>query len=310
MRPHARLRFVDLIAIDRGVIAFGMRSHSRALLLGSVLVAGAVAPAAAEDVTITPSSVADAKAPDTDQFNLPKGKLAIDAFLGIDLSKDLVGKPVSLSPDVWYGVTDDITVGLVHSTVGTTGFLVAGDTSLCLTGTDNGCAKVYNNVGLDLRYRLKTPLSLDAGLYFPSMSPFEAQIKVGLDGRWRFLPDRKLAVEVQPALFFGLNKRDDAAATGTTTVVLGNKDFLYIPVTGSYQVIDKLDVALQIGLATRLENIGDLYTVPISLAGRYAVNDKLSVGLALAFPRLIAKHGMNEGAIDARTLMLGGSYAL
>lgn len=285
---------------------------TRTWITSCLLAAAAATPAIADDVTITPTSVADAKAPDTDQYNLPAGKLAIDAFFEMNLSKSAVAKPLSLAPDIWYGITDDITVGLVHSGVGAEGFLVAKGDSLCLAGSSGGCAKVYNELGADLRYRLQTPLSLDAGIYLPSLSPFLAQLKVGLDGRWRFLPDRKLAVEVQPSVFIGLNKRSDSTTmVGMTTVtVSGNNDYLFIPITGSYQVIDNLDVALQVGLATHIEHIGDAYTVPISVAGRYAVNKQLSLGLAVSFPRIIAKHAMGEGAVDFRTIMLGGSYAL
>src|SRR5215468_9473944 len=84
-----------------------------------------------------------------EQLTLQKGRAVLNAYVGIGLSNGSTLKPISVSPDLWYGVTDDITAGVVHSAVGTTGFIggagllgVFGP-SLCLTGSDGGCPDVY-----------------------------------------------------------------------------------------------------------------------------------------------------------------------
>src|SRR5215470_10339195 len=78
-----------------------------------------------------------------DQLTLPKGRLLLDASLIASLVSSFEFKPFSLSPDVWYGATDDITVGLVHSLAGVTGVIGFPGSSLCLAGTGGGCADVY-----------------------------------------------------------------------------------------------------------------------------------------------------------------------
>ena len=101
-------------------------------------------------------------------MTLPKGRVLLDAFFEINLASGAEFKPFSLSPDVWYGATDDITVGLVHSAVGTSGFIGGTGESLCLAGTGGGCADVYHNVGVDVRYKLKTGMlayAAEGGLY-------------------------------------------------------------------------------------------------------------------------------------------------
>src|SRR5215510_14579538 len=109
-----------------------------------------------------PAAMATAGAEGTDQLTLPKDRLVLDAFIEANLSSDAVFKPFSISPDLWYGATDDITVGLVHSAVGRSGIIGAGGAvagagnALCLAGTDNGCPDVYPGFGLDARYKLKT----------------------------------------------------------------------------------------------------------------------------------------------------------
>jgi hypothetical protein len=67
-----------------------------------------------------------------DQLTMPKGKLLVDAFVELNLSKDNAFKPVSISPDVWYGVTNDLTLGLVHSSIGATGVIGGVGDALCI----------------------------------------------------------------------------------------------------------------------------------------------------------------------------------
>lgn len=260
------------------------------LLTGCLLLGGgslAIASEAAPD----PSSGGDQQ---TDQLALPQGGILLDAFLEANLSKSAAFKPVSLSPDLWYGATDELTLGLVHSSVGATGFLGGVGDSLCLVGKSDGCAHFYQDVGLDARYRLIAPLVIDAGLFVRSFDPFWLAAKIGLAGRWRF---DKAIIEVNPSLFLGFTHRDPL-----------NKDTFFLPVTASYQVMDKLDLSLQTGVQVRLEQASDNYRIPLSIAARYQFDSHFGAGLAFTLPMLIAPSAAPHG-FDVRTLMLGGSYA-
>lgn len=270
------------------------------LLLATSLVGVGVSSAHADEVG---ASVSTASASDTDGFVLPKGKLVLDAQLEMSLSSDRVFKPVSLAPDLWYGVTDDLSLGLVHSSLGETGFIGAAGDGLCFTGKDNGCPNFYNKVGIDGRYRLKKPLALDFGLYINSISdPFLLDIKIGVDGRWVW---NKISLELQPSLFIGLTNREPPMVTPPAVATGGNTEFLFIPATIAYRVAPKADVALQAGLALPFSNTGDTWTLPLAIAARYALTPQFGVGLAFAFPKLIG----GNGTADARSLTLGGTYA-
>lgn len=244
---------------------------------------------------------AEESAIQTDQLALPAHKLVLNGFFEANLSKQAAFKPVSISPDLWYGITDEATVGLVHSDVGTTGFLGGVGNSLCLSGKSNNCTHAYPNVGADLRYRLASPLVLDTGIFIKNTSdPFQVALKLGLAARWRF--DR-LALEIQPNLFFGLNKRSPKQDKPE------NKDWLSIPVTASYEVVDKLEVAVQTGVQLQLEDAGDHYRIPLALAARYQFTRELGLGLVFALPQMIAPSATGTRGLDARTLTLGASYA-
>jgi hypothetical protein len=241
-----------------------------------------------------------------EQLTLQKGRLVLNGYVAISLSNSAVFKPISISPDVWYGVTDDITAGLVHSAVGTTGFIGAagGGESLCVTGTDNLCGNLYHNVGFEGRYKLKMSgiaLAVDGGVYaLQIQDPRLIDLKLGAVGRWQKGP---LAVEAAPSLFLALTNRSlDVGGVSATF----NRDILNLPATAMYTLNPMITLAAQTGLMLPLEDAGDFYQVPLSVGVFYKVNDEVNVTAAFSLPRLIAS---SSGGIDVRTLTLGGSYA-
>jgi hypothetical protein len=255
-----------------------------------VVLGAALSTARADD-----APPAAAAADGTYQLTLPKGRLLLDAFAEINLSDGAVFKPFSLSPDLWYGATDELTVGIVHSALGRSGFIGGVGDSLCLTGTTGNCSSVYPTVGLDVRFKLKPTKfawAIDGGVYAINTDPLAFAIKAGVIGRWQ---KDKLAIEAAPNLFFGLNERS----------VL-NKETLNLPGTVIYTVAPKVSIAGQIGFVLPIEDLGDFYTISLAIGAHYDVNDSLTVNAAFALPRLIA--GV-AGGVDARTFTLGGTYA-
>jgi hypothetical protein len=242
-----------------------------------------------------------------EQLTLQKGRLVANVYLGIGLSSGGAFKPISLSPDVWYGVTDDITAGLVHSAVGTTGFIGGVGESLCLTGSSSGCGDLYSNAGVEGRYKLKMggiALAVDGGLYSGHVTDLKLlELKVGAVGRWH---SGQLAIEAAPNLLIAVTDRSSTTTVGGVSVTTGNSDVLNLPGTVLYTLNPMITLAAQTGLMLPLENIGDAYAVPLSVGAFYKVNDQLNVTAAFSLPRLIAA---SSGGIDVRSLTLGGSYA-
>ena len=241
-----------------------------------------------------------------EQLTLQKGRLVLNGYVAISLSDGATFKPISLSPDVWYGVTDDITAGVVHSAVGTTGFLGGAGESLCLTGSDS-CGDLYKNVGLEARYKLKMggiALAVNGGLYSGHVTDLKLlELKAGAVGRWQKGP---LAVEAAPNLLIAVTDRSSSTTSGGITVTTGNRDILNLPATALYTLNPMITLAAQSGLMLPLEDAGDTYAVPLSVGAFYKVNDQVNVTAAFSLPRLIAA---SSGGIDVRTLTLGGSYA-
>jgi hypothetical protein len=271
---------------------------TRLRMLLSLVLLGASGVAHAD--TDTNPQPTDGQAPNS--LVVPKGELVLDAFLEMNLSSGEVFKSVSISPDLWYGVTDDLTLGLVHSTTGGSGFIGGLDNSLCF---GSACDHLYPDVGIDARYRLARPLALDVGVYAVDTNPFELAIKLGIDGRWTW---NKLSLEVQPSLYIGVTNRQPTEKNAMGVEVADgptNTEDFYLPVTLAYLVAPRVDIALQPGLVLPFTATGSTWRLPIALAARFAATPKFGIGLAFAFLDLIG----GTSSADVRSLTLGGTYA-
>src|SRR5688572_17984905 len=110
--------------------------------------AGETTPPPAGDAAAAPG--AGAAGP---LVTLRQGGVSVDGDVVIGLSTDFVGKPISIVPNFYYGINDQLTVGLAHNTIADifqTGQGQFFGQGLCLTGDGDGlCRKVYNNLSLD-----------------------------------------------------------------------------------------------------------------------------------------------------------------
>ena len=233
------------------------------------------------------------------RMTLPQGRLLVQGFIEMNLSADAAFKPVSLSPDVWYGVRDDISVGLTHSTSGTGGFYGGAGNSLCLTGEDNGCGGLYRNVALLGRYSLIDTglgVAVGGGLVVSDIDPFTVGIQINAVGRWEH---DALAVVFQPSVYLGLNQREGVAGVG------GNTEAIALPVAAMYDVMPALAVGLQTGLTLGLSDIASQWTVPLSLGGRYVVTPGIWADLVFSLPVLATGNDLAASGFDVRVLTLG-----
>lgn len=244
------------------------------------------------------------------QMTLPGGRFFVQGFAEVSLSKDAAFEPVSIAPDLWYGVSDLITVGLVHSGRASTGLYGGAGNGLCLTGEEGGCPDVYANIGIDARYHFYRSggmtLSAEGGLFAGPFDPFTAALKLGVVGRWQA---GAIAVDVAPNLFVGLSEREPEEGVDVA-IGSNNKETLNLPITALYLLSSQIGLALQLGAVVPLQETGDLYTVGVSLGGQYMLSSQMMIDAAFSLP-LLVRGDAYEGidAFDARVLTLGFGYA-
>jgi len=233
------------------------------------------------------------------QLTMPKERALVLALLQVNLSTDAAAEPVSLAPDGWYGVTDELTLGLTTSSYAGTGFLGGVGNGLCFTGDDNGCDGVVGNLGLQARYHVlrhgDVLVAADGGVFAQDFDPFAVSLKLGAIGQWS---SGKLSVVFNPSLFIGLTERD-----------IGNEEILYLPVSAMYDVTDELNLGLQTGAVLPFADVGNLWQLPVTFGGQYLVHPKVFV---LASFSLLAVAGgdLLETGADARSINVGAGFVL
>jgi hypothetical protein len=254
-------------------------------------------------VLVAMISVASAEeAPPPPGLTLPAGKLALSLTVEASLSDGAFLEPVSVAPDVAYGITPDLTLALAHSGFATTGFRGNAGSGFCLTGEDGGCPHAYNRVGVEAHYGLlRGPLSLAAvgGLTLWSIDPAWLDVKLGL--RVRHVAGAFVAT-FTPSLFVGLNDRD-----------AGNEDSLWLPVSFGYKPVPALLVALGGGLKLpSLEAAGDSWRVALGLIGQYSLRPNVQIGASFFFGEILAASAVPDAAkgLDRRQLQLWISTTL
>jgi hypothetical protein len=258
-----------------------------------------------------PTVEANAKA--SGRMTMPGGTSYLNAVAETNLAKGAAGKPISIAPDLWYGASDTLTLGLVHSSRGTSGFLTGFVNGLCFRGGSGGgaCAaglgNIYTTAGGEARIAVSEggfALALPIGVYASAFKPeVVLSAKVGLIGRLQAGP---IALELQPTLFAGLTQRKIDMA-GTT--VSNNEDRFGLPLTLFFQLSPAFALAAQTGITMVVEHAKDTYQVPAALGLAWLVTPKLSVDVAFGLAAVVDANSMTK-PFDGRNLTLGVGYGM
>src|SRR3954468_3281484 len=92
-----------------------MMNSTRTCLVGCFLGSLATSAFAQNDDAASPvSSAPDGQYAVMRGVQGPAGMLSARILLDVNMSTDSIGKPISLVPDLYYGVTDRLQIGLLH----------------------------------------------------------------------------------------------------------------------------------------------------------------------------------------------------
>jgi hypothetical protein len=210
---------------------------------------------------------------------LDRDHAAAQVFVKINMSKSLEGEPTTITPDLYYGVTDYLTLGVVHTTP--LGWQTAGvvPSAFCVTGKDHGCPKVYNNLGLDaLGLILPGPLEIAGHLRFNfwGFDPFRIDLVAGFVSKLRMT---WASIVLYPSFQIGLNKRNELGGPTPS----GNKDVVYIPGEIIVQITPLLAVLGQAAIYGQVQTFKSNYRIPLGVAGLMTISPMLDVGLRWAW---------------------------
>lgn len=204
---------------------------------------------------------------------LAPGALEGGLTLEVGLSTRQVGKPISLAPDLYWGVTDRLTVGVVHSARALS--LVSSGDGICFGGVDHGCEQAYSNLGLEARWSLATGVRAAAAhvrLVTRRWSPWLPSLRIGALLRWRH---GRFAVIADPFVQLGLLHRDQ-----------GNRAILDLPVWLAVQPTCRWEAYVRTGVQGEWAVFRDAWQVPLALGVRVAVSRRVDVAAEAGFERL------------------------
>lgn len=186
-----------------------------------------------------------------------KGQIEVNADLVMNLSKELAFKPAGLAPDIFYGATDKVSVGVEHGI------------GICFVGKDNGCAEVYNEFALALKYAFK-------------QGPFNAAAYgafqlAGLAG------DGDIAFSARVGGIAHL-RSGKVGATGAFIVNVpidpradkGNESFV-LPVEGQIQASPQFAIRIILGFNGPFEGLSKAFQVPFGFGVLFALNRKIDI---------------------------------
>lgn len=244
---------------------------------------------------------------------LRAGGFAVLASLQVGTSKG--GKafePVSIAPDLYYGVNDRLELGAVTSWYGITGFwsgamLGVAPSGLCTSHKTNaaglGCPKRFDNAGVEAHYALmregEFQMAAGGGLHASSFDPFTLDLKLGLRGMWRA---GRVGFSFAPSLFIGVTQRHDPP-DGT-----GNKESVFVPLQVTFATVPQLLVGLQSGVRGPIDGFSKSYSIPAAIGAIFLLNPQILFGGAFSYERVAGGDDGNAG--DLRSLTLFGGYMM
>lgn len=211
---------------------------------------------------------------------LGTGMFEIRGDLFIGLNDGAAGEPFAITPAVYYGLSEQLTLGIFRD-------------AICFN-----CSEVVDSLGFDAIFALlqqsDLSLAVRGSLVAESFNADFYQLWVGVLGK--YIAGR-LAIQFDPKLIIGLSERTS------------NKEVLTIPVDVQYQIDQMLAVVVTTGISGYLDGFFDYLQIPLGLGAHYTVNRQLDVGGQFIFLNLFG-HTPAGGQFDQRALQLFVNYRM
>jgi hypothetical protein len=221
----------------------------------------------------------------------PAGLFHSRLLLHVEMSESRVGEPISLAPDLYYSFSDVFQLGLVHNLP--MGWSTRPGPGLCLTGTDGGCPKVYDNLGIDALIGLvfgDFHFSLHSAFHVLRLTaPRWLMLTVGAAAKFHF--SETFALFADPQLGIALTRRD-----------AGNVSQFFLPLEFQFQTSVTSVFKILTGVYGPLSGFGDAYRAPLGLGLVFNVNENIDLGARFNFDNLLGNQVPGVDRTDWRSL--------
>ncbi len=204
---------------------------------------------------------------------LRRGELEANLTIEANLKARSVGKPLTIAPDLWIGVTPRLTLGLIHGERSLDQIDAGG--SFCVRGNALACDRTYRGSGLDARWSAvdgRFAVAPRVRLLLRDLEPAKPAVTLGSLVRWQ---RGRFAVVSDPYLRLGLKNRDQ-----------GNRAALVLPVWFQVQPTCKWLLALHAGWQSDLAVAKDGWHAPLGIVVGVHPTYALELALEVGFPSL------------------------
>jgi hypothetical protein len=203
---------------------------------------------------------------------LDRDELAVELTIEVNLAHHYFGQPLSLAPDLWWGATDRLTLGVTHSHASVDRFEPGG--SLCVTTDPLYCDSPYRGSGLDARYSIVDGvLAARVRALLVDVAPIKTAFTFGALARWH---RGRVALVTDPYLQLGV-----------AGVPRGNRSSVVVPVELAITVARRIDLSLHSGFISQLVALDGGWHIPVAVGARVALTPALEVAATLGFASLL-----------------------
>jgi hypothetical protein len=204
-----------------------------------------------------------------DGLVLRADQIALAVTTEIELAPASAGRPLSIAPDVWLGVTSRWTVGVIHSNASIN--RITRGNGYCFRDPE-ACDRTYGNAGLDVRYGLRdgaVAVAPRARFLIRDVDPWKPAVTGGALVRWTH---GRWSITGDPYLRIGLANTDQ-----------GNRAALFLPVEIAVRPVPRFAFALHTGYDADLAVWHDGWHVPLALALRNRLARRIELGVLAGF---------------------------
>jgi len=204
----------------------------------------------------------------------------------VDVQRSDIAQPLSLAPDVWWGISPRWTLGVIHSNA-SLDRIEAGATLCVRQDQAPPCDRLYHGSGLDVRYSaLAGPLAVAPRLrlVIRDLDPIKPVVTLGAMARWAH---GRFAVATDPYLRIPLANAE-----------LGNRTQLVLPLWLTVQPASGWAISLRTGYDSDLAVFRDGGHGPISLGVTARATATVDLAIEAGWPRLLGpQHDARHGTV-------------
>jgi hypothetical protein len=192
---------------------------------------------------------------------LGRGEVYARLVTEVDIGRSKHARPLSYAPDVWLGITDALTLGVIHSN--TSVDRIDAGSSFCVRERASSCSGVYRGGGLDLRMKWTPHVAWHVRALLRDLDPVKPAVTAGALLRWTH---GRYLLESDPYLRVGLGHRE-----------AGNRDALVVPIWIGRRLGDRVELAIHTGIDGDLAVWRDGWHIP------FGVRFEVTPARAIAF---------------------------